>query len=134
MDVRHQGPYLTPDANQHQDRCSSHFPVQRPHFLNSKCTCTHQSTHGRVGLKMSCGHIVCTLLAYCYLEAAESDCMIDQQKPGLKSMVQCFTVILRAHYQDSNMYLNRRVHNIHSACYTHRMRSSAQTFTRIKGL
>ncbi len=31
-------------------------------------------------------------LETCYLEAAESDCTIDQQKSGLKSMVQAHLV------------------------------------------
>ena len=37
-------------------------------------------------------------MAHCYFEGAESDCATDQQKPGLKSMAQYFTVILRARY------------------------------------
>lgn len=61
------------------------------------------------------------LLAHYYSEASESDCAIGQQKPGLKSMAQHFTVILRIYYQDSNMYQFRWVHTVCTLCliYTH---------------
>ncbi len=44
-------------------------------------------------------------MVHCFFEGAESSCAIDQQKPGLKSIAQYFTVILKVHYHDSNMCL-----------------------------
>lgn len=35
-----------------------------------------------------------------YLEEAESDCAIDQQKPGVTSLAQCLTVTFRARDQE----------------------------------
>lgn len=44
-------------------------------------------------------------LAYCFLEAEESDCVIDQQI-GLQSLAQCFTVLME-HCRESNMCQHR---------------------------
>ena len=80
------------------------FPKQRPHCLNSKCTCSPVSTHGCVGLQMKCGQV------HWYFETLESNCTFDPQKPALRSVAQCFTVISRVSYHAIKMRLHRLVH------------------------
>lgn len=86
------------------DPRSCNSSIQRPHSLNRKCTSVHLSSHGCVVVKRDV--VRCFLLELCYLEAAGSDCNFDQQKPGLESVVQYFTGILRVH-QNSIMHLGR---------------------------
>lgn len=54
---------------------------------NSKCTCTHMYTPGRVAHKVRSGQV---LMEHCYLGAAESSSATDEQKAGLKSKLHCF--------------------------------------------
>ena len=51
---------------------------------------------------------------HCFLEAADSDCVIDQLKPdpGLKSLAKYFSGIVKADYHDSRMCLRMHVHNM----------------------
>lgn len=106
-------PKFTHSAKRHQEQCSCHFPIQRPIYFYSKCSCAHLSAHGCISLKMRCNQVQC--LAHHYPEAAENDCTTDQLKVVLKSLAQYFyfTVIY------SKMRQHRRVQATCTLCLLH---------------
>ena len=55
----------------------------------------------------------------CYLEAAESDCTIDQQEAGLKSKAQSVSCYLRTLYSGGKMHLQMQVHTMHMLRFYH---------------
>ena len=59
---------------------------------NSKCTCTHMYTPGRVAHKVRSGQV---LMEHCHLGAAESSSATDEQKAGLKSKLQSVSHYLK---------------------------------------
>lgn len=84
-----------------------------PYCVVSKYTC-HAFAHWHAGLLFTG-----TLLVYCYIEAGQSACAIDQQEPGLKSLVQCFSYL-------RYIFIGNFTTRAHSGCYTliHRLRGS----------
>lgn len=72
-------------------------------------------------------------LAHCYFEAAETDWAIDEQNPGLKSMPQYFTVILRARYEDIIFaFIVGCMRHLHSVCCTYRDEPQHANMKKIK--
>lgn len=83
-----------------QDQCSCHFPIQHPCPLNSKHTCTHlcwsQWVRCIVGVLLFLS-LVHTSLFICGVgqmmvicAAADSDCFVNQQNPGLRPYLTPF--------------------------------------------
>ncbi len=94
--------------------------------LNRKCICAHLCAHGTCWSENE----VCSgaLLVRFYFEELKIDCVIDQLKPGLKSMAQYIYVLL---FKEcfSRKCASGQIHNVRSLCLLLHTatRSSTQT-------
>lgn len=85
------------------EQCSCHFSVQCPRCLNSKCPCTHLSTHG--ALKLGCGQAHCRCIA-----------ILRQLKTFVFRWPTKDLWRQKANYQGNIMYVDKQMQNTHTLC------------------